>query len=346
MADRLIHILVPASQSDRLRDLIDRLDNVDCWHDPAGELALFAVQVPAEQVECVLDPVQASFGITEGFRAVVLPVEAILPREEETGGGGPVEQDKPKSASRISREELHADLGGNTRITPVFLTMVVLSTIVAAVGLANDSPAIVIGAMVMAPLLGPNMALSLATTLGDGTLAVRALRANGTGLLLAVFVALVCGLLLDVDPCAKEISCRIHVGPVDLVIALAAGVGGALAFTSGVPSSLIGVMVAVALLPPLVLFAMLLAGGHAREAVGALLLFGSNVISVNLAGVATFFGTRGQPAQLVGSTTIETNDPSRPDHLGDLAGGGQHARAGVPPPPAHGQGDITDFIAH
>jgi uncharacterized membrane protein len=54
--------------------------------------------------------------------------------------------------------------------------MVVLSTIVAAVGLARDNAAIVIGAMVMAPLLGPNMALSLATTLGDTKLAFRALR--------------------------------------------------------------------------------------------------------------------------------------------------------------------------
>ena len=77
-------------------------------------------------------------------------------------------------------------------------------------------------------------------------------------------------------------------GPVDLVVALAAGIAGALAFTTGVPTSLVGVMVAVALLPPLVLFAMLMSTGEFGLSLGALLLFLCNVISINLAGVATF----------------------------------------------------------
>lgn len=67
-----------------------------------------------------------------------------------------------------------------------------------------------------------------------------------------------------------------------------AGVAGALAFTAGVPASLVGVMVAVALLPPLVVCSLLLAAGHVGESLGALLLLLCNVISINLAGVGTF----------------------------------------------------------
>jgi uncharacterized membrane protein len=74
----------------------------------------------------------------------------------------------------------------------------------------------------------------------------------------------------------------------DIVVALASGSAGALAFTTGVSATLIGVMVAVALLPPLVTFGLLLGGGHTVLAMGALSLFLVNLICVNLAGVTTF----------------------------------------------------------
>jgi uncharacterized hydrophobic protein (TIGR00341 family) len=292
MADRLIQIVVPADKADQMRELIGHAEAVESWHDSSDAVRLFQVQVAAEHVEGVLDPIQAALGSTEGFRAFVLPVEAALPRpqepEEESSGGKPAVAQAGRPSSRISREELYADLSGHARITRVFLAMVILSTIVAAVGLSRNNPAIVIGAMVMAPLLGPNMALSLATTLGDTKLASHALRTTFIGILLAAAVALICGFLLSIDPASTEIGSRTYVGPTDLVVALAAGIAGALAFTTGVPASLVGVMVAVALLPPLVVCSMLLAGGHTAEALGALLLLLCNVISINLAGVATF----------------------------------------------------------
>ena len=94
----------------------------------------------------------------------------------------------------------------------------------------------------------------------------------------------------DLDPYLDAASKQagVRVSPGDVAVALAAGIAGALAFTSGVPASLVGVMVAVALLPPLVTWAMLLATGHVGESLGALLLLICNVISINLAGVATF----------------------------------------------------------
>jgi uncharacterized hydrophobic protein (TIGR00341 family) len=215
-----------------------------------------------------------------------------LPRRPESEDQGaraaPGAGEAARPSSRISREELYADLSGPARITRVFLAMVVLSTIVASIGLSRNNAAIVIGAMVMAPLLAPNMALSLATTLGDAKLASQAVRTTFIGILLAAIVALVCGFLLSIDPKSTEIASRTSVGPTDLVVALAAGIAGALAFTSGVPTSLVGVMVAVALLPPLVVCSMLFAAGHWGESLGALLLLLCNVIAINLAGVGTF----------------------------------------------------------
>jgi len=96
------------------------------------------------------------------------------------------------------------------------------------------------------------------------------------------------GVLLQVNPASFEVASRDAVGVGDIVVALASGCAGALAFTTGVSTTLIGVMVAVALLPPLVTFGLLLGGGHTAPAMGALSLFLMNLICVNLAGVTTF----------------------------------------------------------
>ena len=289
MSDRLIEILVPPDQASKLRDLIASHDAVRWWHAPDDTRAVFRLLAPAERVESILDPLQVALGVTEGFHAVVLAVEAALPQRDTLEEEQAQKKAEPPSVpERISREELYDDLSGFARTTRVFLCTVVLSTVVAAIGLARNSPAIVIGAMVIAPLLGPNVALALATTLGDRRLAWQAVRTNAIGVLLATLVAFAAGLILEFDAASAEVATRTILGLGDLVLALAAGIAGALAFTSGVPAALVGVMVAVALLPPLVVFAMLLAAGSIAQALNALLLVGCNIVCVNLAGVTTF----------------------------------------------------------
>ena len=149
--------------------------------------------------------------------------------------------------------------------------MVVLSTIVAAIGLHQNSVAIIIGAMVIAPLLGPNVALALGTTLGDLSLLRRALLTALAGIAAAMALSVIIGALRHVDPALSEVASRTRVTLDDTAVALASGCAGA-----------------VALLPPLVTFGLLLGGGHPVLAMGALSLFLLNLICVNLAGVATF----------------------------------------------------------
>jgi len=157
-----------------------------------------------------------------------------------------------------------------------------------AIGLLKENVAAIIGAMVIAPLLGPNVALSLATTLGDTDLARRALKANLVGLLVALLMAAATGVVFHVDTDLVEIKSRTVVSIGDIALALAAGSAGALWFSSRTTRSLIGVMVAVALLPPLVVFGMLLGSGDFHLARGALLLLLTNIIGINLSGVVVF----------------------------------------------------------
>jgi len=155
--------------------------------------------------------------------------------------------------------------------------------------------AIVIGAMVIAPLLGPNIGLSLASTLGDLDLAKRSLRAIGAGVFTAAAVSLLLGVALTVDPAGPEIAGRTHAGLGDIALALAAGAAGSLAFTSGVPAIVVGVMVAVALLPPLVVAGLLAGSGHGKLAFGAFILLLTNVTCINLAAVGTFLIQKVRP---------------------------------------------------
>jgi uncharacterized hydrophobic protein (TIGR00341 family) len=141
--------------------------------------------------------------------------------------------------------------------------------------------------MVIAPLLGPNVALSLATALGDIDLAKSAAKTNLVGILVALAIAIPIAFLVKVDPRIAEIQTRLHVQLKDVVLALASGSAGVLSITTGASAALIGVMVAAALLPPLVTFGLLVGAGERELAMGALLLFVTNVICVNLAGVVT-----------------------------------------------------------
>ena len=267
---------------------------------PDGEV-LVRILLDAERNEAVLDLLENRYTGEAGNRVVVLPVEATLPRAEpkpepETTAAPDQPSSEEKPSGRIGREELYEDIKDAAQCSQVYLAMVVLSTIVAAIGLYYNSVAIIIGAMVIAPLLGPNMALALATTLGDLTLLRRALLTALTGIAMTMVLSVIIGVLLQVDPATPEIASRNGVGLGDITVALASGAAGALAFTTGVSTTLIGVMVAVALLPPLVAFGLLLGGGHAALAMGALSLFLMNLICVNLAGVTTLLVQGIRPA--------------------------------------------------
>ena len=173
-----------------------------------------------------------------------------------------------------------------TRDRVVIVMLVLLSTIVAAVGLLADNVAVVIGAMVIAPLLGPNLAQALGVALGDRRLAWRALRTNLAGIVLAVALSAAVGALLRGEITSDELLQRTVVGLDSVTLALASGAAAVLSISTGLPSVLVGVMVAVALLPPAATMGIMLGHGLFDLAAGAALLLAVNVVCVNVAGVS------------------------------------------------------------
>lgn len=288
-----IDVVINRSDREAVRDLVAGHEPVSMWGgDSTDDLCWLRVLVTTDQTQALLDALDERFSTSDRFRVVLVPIEATLPKiEEPAKPAEDAEAEKKQAAStteRLSREELYQDLSSGTDVNVIYLVSVALSALVAAIGLMRDDVAIIIGAMVIAPMLKPNVALGLATTLGDAPLAWRSLRTNAVGIGVAALMSIAVGLVFKIDPEVPAIAQRSGVGVGDIVLALAAGAAGAIALTSGAPSMLIGVMVAVALLPPLVVAMLHVANAHWGLALGAGMLVVVNVICVNLSCVATF----------------------------------------------------------
>jgi uncharacterized hydrophobic protein (TIGR00341 family) len=306
LALRLADVVVPEADAEELSALLqeDEVSTVGFWRYQTGEgRAGVRVLVASEATEGLLDRLADRFGGRDDFRVIILDVEATLPRheeedegEEETSSAEPqAEEDAGGPPMRISREELYQDVSDASSLSAVYLVTVALSTIVAGAGLLRGDVAVIIGAMVIAPLLGPNVALSLAATLGDTKLGTHAGKTLGAGIATAFAFSVLIGFFGTVDPQVPELYAKSQVGFSDVAIALAAGAAGSLAFTTGLPAAIVGVMVAVALLPPLVATGLFVSSGSLDLAVGAAVLVMTNVACLNLAAIATFLAQKVEP---------------------------------------------------
>jgi uncharacterized hydrophobic protein (TIGR00341 family) len=230
----------------------------------------------------VLDALQNVLGSGEHYRVLVLPVDAVLPRAANHDEGEQVRR------TALTREELYHQIEKGAKLDRNYLLMVVFSTIVAAIGLIEDNVAVVVGAMVIAPLLGPNIALAFATSLGDTNLLWRAMKTAAAGMALALSIAVLIGLIWPVNLQSREILARTDVGLDGVALALVSGAAAVMSLTTGISTALVGVMVAVALLPPAATLGMLLGDARIGLATGAALLLAVNVVSVILAAKLAF----------------------------------------------------------
>lgn len=295
MACRLINVHIHNKHVDDLKDICTSDAVIDTWKWVDGEeSANIGFIVHAEDVEEITDKLQSTIGDRKGQSITVSTLDSVLPQALAKRTD---EQQKKKRAhgDRISREELYGDVVAGSKLSWNFVFMVVLSTVVASIGLLEDDVAVVIGAMVIAPLLGPNIALALATALGDRDLMKRSLCANAAGVSLCLLLSFGIGLIWPAGFEAEELASRTTVSYDNIALAIAAGAAAALSLTTGVASALVGVMVAVALLPPASAVGIMIGAGDYGAANGALLLLVVNITCINLAAKLVFWAQRIRP---------------------------------------------------
>jgi len=280
---KIIEVIAEAGNADTVAGIAEQHEARDFRLGFKGEDGRQAMRllVSDEKAQVVLDALQGALAAQPATHIMLIPVEAALPRPPEP-------EVRAEDQAAATREALYDKVERNARLDMNFLVLVVLSTIVAAIGLIENNVAVVIGAMVIAPLLGPNLALALGTSLGDGQLTWKALRANFAGLAVAVALSFVIGLLSPVTLDSPELLARTDVGLDSVALALASGAAAVLSITTGLPSVLVGVMVAVALLPPAAALGLMLSVPKFTPAIGAGLLLAVNVVCLNLSAKLVF----------------------------------------------------------
>lgn len=198
-------------------------------------------------------------------------------------------QDAP-IAPLHQKDAIRKSIQENAAFTVPYVTMNALATVVACYGLLQNSTAVVIGAMIIAMLLGPISGIALALVSGDNMLLRKAVLAEAGGVLVVLTVAFCIGKIHQEMPLTNEILARTTPNILDLMIALAGGAAGAYATVSPRLSvGLVGVAIATALVPPLSTCSLCLARGETRLAFGGFLLFFANLVAIQFASSLVMF---------------------------------------------------------
>jgi uncharacterized hydrophobic protein (TIGR00271 family) len=170
-----------------------------------------------------------------------------------------------------------------------FIVLILLSSVLASFGLLQNSAAVIIGAMLVAPLMSPLMSFSVGLVQGQPLVLRRAAITTGFGVLMALLVAIGVGAAMPVNFSTSEMLARGQPSLIDMGVALASGAAGAYALArKDIPSALAGVAIAAALVPPLCTVGLALAFNDHVLASGAALLFLTNIVSISLAGAVIF----------------------------------------------------------
>ncbi|TRD10439.1 TIGR00341 family protein [Erythrobacter insulae] len=297
MSSRIVQVYLPEDQIEVLETILPRHTRRFWRETVPGEHEKYTCIVQQRYTDRLLVDLDDAFGHVPAFTAYVAKLEAVLPTLEETAETElalssdlppPTRLERFFSRDRLSTDELYDDIEESLHVRPSYLLTVALSAVIAGLGMRSGQTAVVIGAMIIAPLLGPTMGLALAATVGNRRLGLQAAVTLGIGCVLAVLSGVIVGMIVEIDPLVPELRNRTLVQPADIALALACGAAGVLAFSRGTSLSLVGVMVAVALVPPLTAAGIYTGAGFPAAGAGAVFLFAVNLVCVNVAGIATF----------------------------------------------------------
>lgn len=201
--------------------------------------------------------------------------------------------------SEDKKEEIYLQISRSATLVDFsYWSQVLFSAGIATLGLALNSPAVIIGAMLISPLMGPILASGLSLASGDFVLATRAALNLFLSCFAAIFFAVVLVTLLPFKEVTAEIASRTQPNTLDLVIALFSGAVGSIAVckeVKGVVTSIPGVAIAVALMPPLCVVGYGLGititlnpEEGVRIARGGMLLFLTNLVAIIFTAMVVF----------------------------------------------------------
>ncbi|QWC18562.1 TIGR00341 family protein [Halorubrum sp. 2020YC2] len=296
---RLVQVLIPQGTRSAVLDTLDDHGVDYAVFDEVGRggfEAMVQFPLPPSGVEPVLDDLIEA-GVREDAYTIVLSTETVVSQRLSA-----LVERFP--GLRISREELYARAQDLAPANSTFFAFLLLSTVIATTGLLLDSTATIIGAMVVAPLMGPAVSASVGTVLDDPVMTRRGIRLQVVGLVAAIVSAAVMGWLLQqtvlIPPgidirTIPQIAERTSPNFLSLFLALGSGIAGALSIMRGSGSTLVGVAIAVALVPPAATSGLGIAFGLPGVAIAGAVLIVVNLLAINVSALILFWAAGFKP---------------------------------------------------
>ena len=290
---RLIQVLIPTGTRQAVLETLDDqgIDYAVFDEVSRGDFeAMVQFPIPPSGVEPVMDKLVEA-GVRENAYTIVLSTETVVSERLSA-----LVERFP--GLRISREELYARAQDLAPATSTFFAFLFLSTIIATTGLLLDSAATIIGAMVVAPLMGPAISASVGTILDHPGMTRRGIRLQVSGLLAAIATAAVMGWLLQqtvlIPPglniqTIPQVAERTSPNFLSLFLALGSGIAGSLSVMRGSGSTLVGVAIAVALVPPAATSGLGIAFGLPAVAIAGAVLVVVNLLAINVSALLLFW---------------------------------------------------------
>jgi uncharacterized hydrophobic protein (TIGR00341 family) len=301
---RLVQVTIPTGKRDAVLELLDEegIDYVVTDETSGREYTAVAYfPLPTNAVEPILEALREA-GLEREAYTVVLSAETVVSQKFEALTEEYAE--KEESEDRIARQELEARANELAPSLSTYVVMTVVSAVIATAGLLLDSPATVVGSMVIAPLIGPAMAAAVGSVIDDGEMFRRGVFLQLFGVVLAIVAATVFAFFVQemnlVPPgldllLLTEVEERLSPNFMSLAVAIGAGIAGAVSLVTGVSAALVGVMIAVALIPPAATVGLGIAFGNPALAIGSGVLVAVNMLSINLAALLVLWYTGYRP---------------------------------------------------
>jgi len=281
---KYIEIVISEHSYEEVMKIAENVDAIDLrFSSPDKDnMQRSRMIIADDKLQKLMDSFSHVIGAQPEAKILILEIDGYLPKSLK-------ESEKKTSKITEAREIIYTEMAKNTNININYLALVILSTIVVSIGLIENNVAVIIGAMVIAPLLGPNIALSFAAVTGDTKLMLSSVKTVLSGLFIAIILPMFIGYFFNLPFDTPELLSRTDVKLDMFLLALASGAAAALSITTGLSSSaLVGVMVAVALLPPAATLGMMLGSGNWSLAHSTAIMLLMNIVSINLASQIVF----------------------------------------------------------
>jgi uncharacterized hydrophobic protein (TIGR00341 family) len=305
---RLIQVRIADDTRESVLDMLDdaNADYVVADESGGSESSIVYFPTPAGAVEEMLNRLSEA-GVDDDAFTIVTEIEtATTPHFDELEGRY---TQGPEDEIGLSHAELRTKAQELTPETPMFVVFGVLSAMLATAGLLLNSPIVIVGAMVVSPLTGSSLSASVGVVGGDLTSAVKSLRSQFLGLIIAILSATIVAYVFQwgyIVPPTLDVSRIAVIGafskPVLLtfVIAIVAGVAGALALATDLPVAIAGVAVAAAIIPAAAAVGIGAVWLEPQIALGAFALLLINVVVINFTALAALLGFGYRPSDLGG----------------------------------------------